>query len=340
MSQEVLRGICRNILCTDAVSPNVEVAFHCGEPLLASINWFERMYATFQELVPPAINVQYTIQTNGTLINRNWACFFKKHNFKVGVSLDGPKGLHDMRRTNWSGHPTFENVKSGINALREQDVSYSILCVLAKESLAQADELFSTFCELAPHTVAFNIEEIEGVNKGTSVIGEKAEAQLLSFFQRYWKLTIDAGFPHRVREFDHFSEACLSALTGNAIANLLTTPFCCVSVATNGDVATFSPELLEMGHPQLGDFIIGNVLTDSLSQCAEREKFAKLNNEVQSGVEKCAATCHYFPFCGGGAPSNKHAEWGSANTAETSACRHSVQRLVDVTIDRIFTAIT
>ena len=69
---------------------------------------------------------QHTMQTNGTLLDDEWAAFFKEHNFLIGISIDGPGELHDIYRVDKGGGPTFDKVMRGIRLL--QNMASSTMC--------------------------------------------------------------------------------------------------------------------------------------------------------------------------------------------------------------------
>ena len=75
-------------------------------------------------------NILHTIQTNGTLLDDEWCAFFKKHNFLVGLSVDGPKEMHDAYRVNKGGAGSFDQVMRGWETLRRHEVDVNILCTI------------------------------------------------------------------------------------------------------------------------------------------------------------------------------------------------------------------
>ena len=76
------------------------------------------------------MTVEYTIQTNGTLIDDELAAFFKEHNFLVGISIDGPQEMHDIYRVDQGGAPTFDRVMQGLVALKQHGVEFNALVTL------------------------------------------------------------------------------------------------------------------------------------------------------------------------------------------------------------------
>jgi uncharacterized protein len=100
--------------------------------------------------------------------------------------------------------------------------------------------------------------------------------------------------------------------------SLLARPFTYITVAVDGSVGTFSPELLGHRHKRFGDFTIGNIHSESMTQIASGERFLRLKAEIDAGVRRCAQECAYFSVCGGGSPSNKIAEHDTFNATERS----------------------
>jgi uncharacterized protein len=67
------------------------------------------------------------MQTNGTLLDDEWAAFFKEHEFLIGISLDGPRALHDVHRLDKGGRPTFDKVMRGLRLLQKHGVDFNVL---------------------------------------------------------------------------------------------------------------------------------------------------------------------------------------------------------------------
>jgi len=109
--------------------------WHGGEPTLAGLQFYQRaMVLQEQHRVDDCKVVNY-IQTNGTLINDEWASFFKEHSFKVGVSLDGNRNSHDRFRVDASGDGSFDRVMKGISYLRKHEVRFGLIMTLTKDNL-------------------------------------------------------------------------------------------------------------------------------------------------------------------------------------------------------------
>lgn len=110
----------------------VRFIWHGGEPLLAGIPFFESVIRFQEEFKAKEQRVENHLQTNGTLLNDEWATFFKKHNFRIGISLDGAEQSHDRYRRDVSGEGTFHSVVNGINTLRRHGLYPGIIQTVSK----------------------------------------------------------------------------------------------------------------------------------------------------------------------------------------------------------------
>ena len=111
-------------------TPQVTVAWQGGEPTMMGLDFFKRSVELVEKHRKPWQRVEYTIQTNGVLINERWAGFFKANHFLVGLSVDGPKELHDTYRIDGRGGGSFDRVMAGYEHLNAADVDVNVLCTV------------------------------------------------------------------------------------------------------------------------------------------------------------------------------------------------------------------
>ncbi len=117
-------------------------AFQGGEPMLAGMDFFRRAAELQKKYNKKKLVIENTIQTNGTLINQEWARFFAENNFLVGLSLDGPKKLHGRYRKNVQGISTFEQVMRAAGLLEKYHADFNILSVITNETVKNASSLY------------------------------------------------------------------------------------------------------------------------------------------------------------------------------------------------------
>jgi len=101
-----------------------------GEPTLLGLEFFREVVALEQKYKKPGQCVENDLQTNGTLLNDEWCAFLKQHGFLVGLSIDGPKELHDQYRVAKDGKATFDKVLAAAEMLHHHTVPFNALCVV------------------------------------------------------------------------------------------------------------------------------------------------------------------------------------------------------------------
>jgi uncharacterized protein len=109
-----------------------EVAFSWqgGEPTLLGLEFFQKVVELEQKYRKPKQRIENDLQTNGILLNDEWGAFLKQHRFLVGLSIDGPKELHDHYRIAKDGKPTFDRVFAAAQLLHRHRVPFNALCVV------------------------------------------------------------------------------------------------------------------------------------------------------------------------------------------------------------------
>ncbi len=337
LSLELIDPIFKAIFTSPFVGEFVDICWHAGEPLAVPISFYEEVFKRIeianQKYNPKQIPIYHSVQTNGILINQAWCDFFKQYNICVGVSIDGPDFLHDVHRKTRTGLGSHESVIRGIRHLQKNDIYFNIIAVITQESLDYADEIFNFFWDNSITDVAFNMEEIEGINETSSLEKVGTEERYYEFMQRFWELTSQTEDQFKVREFESIcSLICDNQRLGKTDMNH---PFAILNIDYLGNFSTFDPELLSVQTKPYGDFILGNVLTDSLESVCCSEKFKTIYQDMTQGVDSCRQTCDYFGVCGGGAGSNKYWENGSFNSTETKACRYRIKLITDLVLEEL-----
>ena len=124
---------------------NPSFSWQGGEPLLAGIDFFRQVIEFQKQYGRSGQYVGNSVQTNGVLIDREWAELFRAYNFLVGVSLDGPEELHDHYQRSFGGHGSFHRVMEGIEVLRDHRVEFNILAVVNDRTAEQPEEMYNFF---------------------------------------------------------------------------------------------------------------------------------------------------------------------------------------------------
>ena len=174
MDEAVLERYLRQLMAASP-GPQVDVAWQGGEPMLRGLDFFRRSVRLAERYRQPHQRVLHTIQTNGTLIDDEWAAFFKENGYLVGLSVDGPRAMHDAYRVNRQGQGSFDDVMRGWDRLRAHDVDVNILCTV---NAANADHPLEVYRFFRDGLGARYIQLIP--------IVERATEQTIAFANRGW----------------------------------------------------------------------------------------------------------------------------------------------------------
>lgn len=313
--------IFKNLSASGLITEELTWDWHAGEPLVCGIDFYRQTHALIQKHKPKHCAVSIGMQTNATLVTPELAAFFKKHRYRIGVSIDGPEDIHNFNRVTRNNKGSWQAVMKGIQVLHDHDVPFHVICVLSKNSLAYPREIYKFFYHLGITGLAFNIEEVEGIHRASSVKG--AGNLFASFFDTVFHLHLANGQPFPLREWEKFS--CPDREPN---INGTTVPFAHLTIDINGNFSTFSPELVTIekfgGHDH---FIFGNVKQGLITAALKLPHFRKIFGEIRRGVQECKKICSHFDTCGGGMVSNKLFENGTFHSSLTMSCKLMEQDL-------------
>jgi uncharacterized protein len=311
------------------IAENLRILWHAGEPLTVPISFYEEALKVINDENFKQIDITHTIQTNGMLINQEWCEFFKRSKIYLGISIDGPNFLHNTRRVDRRGRGTHDRVMAGIELLKKNEITFAVLAVLTQESLKYPQEVWDFFRDNGIFQFGFNFEEIVGINHRTSLSDADAITKTEGFFEHLVVLSeSDARVSVRELEFvrHHIKYGTIPRHSKENV------PFVILNFDCNGNVSTFSPELLTSSHPEYGNFVFGNVNHDSIEELFSSKKFSRIAAEIEEGVRACEQTCEYFRVCGGGRPAHKLFENGAFNSTETLTCRLDIKAITNVVL--------
>ena len=334
MSQATVRRVFERVFVSGYATPELAVIWHAGEPLVVGPAFYHEAFAVIEALRPPEVQVIHSIQTNGMLLSDEWCELFEVWEVRVGVSIDGPRALHDAHRVTRAGLGTFDRTMAGIQLLQRRGIPFHALAVLSADSLASPAALHDFFAEAGISQVCFNVEESEGDHVSGLFGTPDPDASFRTFLQVFWQRARAQGKVTFVREIDGmipriFRPAHLP------VHNPQTAPLAMLNVDVRGRVSSFSPELLGQGSAEYDDFILGDIHNDTLADVHAACLRSPLHAAIQVGVERCREECGYFSVCGGGAPVNKLFEAGGFEATRTGYCRLTQMVPADIILDAV-----
>ncbi|MBO5230407.1 MAG: 4Fe-4S cluster-binding domain-containing protein [Clostridia bacterium] len=258
--------------------------FQGGEPLIAGLDFFKKFVETAEELKTEGSAINYSLQTNGTLISEEFCEFFKKHDFLIGVSLDGKKELHDKMRSQ-----SFDKAMRGIELLKKYDVDFNILSVITAES--DASELFDFY-------IKNGFRDVQPIYCLDPLGGEKAEyslgaKQLARFKKRLfnlWFAEVSKGNHFYVRDFDNI----LSLITKGKAEQCGASGRCNAQLVVEADGTCYPCDFYCLDEYECLN--INKADINDILNCEGLKKFFEHDEEKNS---LCPA-CPVKAVCGGG----------------------------------------
>jgi uncharacterized protein len=287
ISDEVLQTLVRDYLALQL--PQSGFCWQGGEPTLVGFDFFKKVVELQQKYGRPGQVVSNSLQTNGTLLDDDWCKFLRKYNFLVGISLDGPKELHDHYRTNATGQGSFGKVMQAIQLCKDYRTEFNILVLLTDYNAERVDELFAFFVEQKIRYLQFiPCVEKEGGQIASYSITPMQYGQFLCRLLDLWL----ANKPEKmsIRLFD----SLISYLVHGQHTVCTFSKRCddYVVVEHNGDV--FACDFFVEPHWRLG-----NVLERPIDQLALSEKKRQFADAKCKVCNNCFV-CRHFALCRGG----------------------------------------
>jgi uncharacterized protein len=320
MADELLEIYIRQMLEAQQV-PEVNIAWQGGEPTLMGLDFFKRSIDLVEKYKKPGQSVLYTIQTNGTKIDDDWAAFFKKHNFLVGLSVDGPQPLHDTYRVNKGGSGSFEQVMRGWHFLQKYDVDVNILCTVHAANADYPldvyhffrDELKTQYMQFIPIVERATAEllpladqgwserpggdrplytQIGELVTGRSVKPEQYGRFLIAIFDEWVRRDVGKVF---VNSFD------------TALANWLGQPSLCIFQRTCGNALALehNGDLYSCDHFVEPAFLLGNIQETHMIELVESDQQRKFGQDKFDTLPQYCRQCEVLFACYGECPRNR-----------------------------------
>ena len=203
MKEETIREIIRKAseFCGNGTCA---IGFQGGEPMLAGIDFYKSIlkYIKNEKI---NTNFIFTIQTNGTLINEEWAEFFRRNNFLTGISLDGTERIHNNNRKKHNGEGTFQEVMKSVRLLEKYGAEFNILTVVTKELADSIEEVYKFYKENSFNYLQFipYIETEQDMRAGKYMLTSEVYTDFLNRLFDLWyeDLINDRGVS--IRYFDN-----------------------------------------------------------------------------------------------------------------------------------------
>lgn len=305
MSDEVMESYIRQTLDAHR-TPEVTIAWQGGEPTLMGLDFYRRAVAMVEQHRRPGTTIEHTIQTNGVLLDEEWCDFLREHNVLVGISIDGPRSMHDTYRRDKGGGPTFDKVIASVRLMQRKHVEFNVLCTVNDVNSQHPlevyrffrDELGARYIQFIPIVERINDDGGNLLQQGRRVTDRSVNPEqfgrfLIDIFEEWVHRDVGEVF---VQLFDG---VLMSWLRGHSSLCIFR-PTCGDGVALehNGDLYSCD-HFVEPKH------LLGNILKTPLVQLVNSDQQRRFGDDKQASLPTYCRECAYLFACYGECPKNR-----------------------------------
>lgn len=311
-----------------------EVTFnwHGGEPLVLGLDFYKQA-VLFEKKYSQGKRIRNTIQTNGTLLNKEWAEFLASEDFLVGVSVDGPEEVHDKYRKSRGGGPTLERVIRGIEHLYREGAQYNLMATINHKSEGRGAEVYrflkslgSRYIQFSPvieHVIWADPDNASGKKTRPVIVDPNEEGASIApwsvhpvAFGKFLCDIFDIWVKNDVgRYFINFFECTLANLCGVLPGTCSFAPTCGGNaiVEHNGDIYVCD-------HFVYPSYKIGNIYTDNLADVMNGPTQIAFGMSKRSSLPGKCQKCRFLNLCNGGCPKHRFNRTENGQTWLNALC--------------------
>jgi len=295
-----------------------------GEPTLLGLDFFKKVVALEKKYCPPHVRCENDLQTNGTLIDDTWCEFLHDKNFLVGISIDGPKNLHDAFRKDKSGQGSFDRAFHAAKLLKKHKVNFATLScvnqVTAKNPIEVyrflRDKVESKRMQFIPIVEPVGFQQVAPQQWDTRIMPDlgspRARPDSEGSMVEEWSVDPDEWGEFLCRVFDewyqkdlgsiyvNYFEAAVETWMGHVSPLCTQGPMCGKGLALECDGSIYACD-----HYVYPEYCAGNLREKTLSEMAyslQQEKFGKMKEGL---LPRHCCQCEYQFACFGECPKNR-----------------------------------
>lgn len=316
MNDDVLEAYIKQY-CESQNTPEILFAWQGGEPTLMGVEFFQKAVA-LQKKYAAGRPVQNAFQTNGTLIDNEWCKFLAKEKFLIGLSLDGPRHIHDKFRVDRGGKPTFDRVMKALKLMKAHRVDFNTLTCVTRQNAQYAVEIYdflkstgSTFLQFIP--IIERKPDDDAARLGLKLAmppdlaGDDNDDRVMPWTvqpQQYGQFLIDV-FDVWVRKdvgnvFVQIFDVMLNAWMGMP-------PPLCVFAEKCGDamIIEHNGDLYSCDHFVYPEHRLGNILETPMDDLAASEQQTTFGSNKYDKLPDYCRKCDVFFACHGECPKHR-----------------------------------
>ncbi|MEG2669762.1 MAG: anaerobic sulfatase maturase [Oscillospiraceae bacterium] len=287
MSPETLENIVKKAF--EYADDFVNFAFQGGEPTLCGLEFYRKLMKLESKYNIKKIKVNNAIQTNGYIIDEEWAKFFSENNFLVGLSIDGTMEIHDSMRVDAEGRGTYKKAINAAKLFDSYKVEYNILCVVNNFTARYPKKVYQNLKRFKYLQFIPCLDDFDGKKDKFSLTNERYANFLKVTFDEYYKDFISGNYVS-VRNFDNY----LNMMIGRPPESCAMNGFCACYFVIEGDGSVFPCDFYA-----LDEWKIGDINSESFEEIRNSDTAKKFISVSINMNEKCK-NCKWRGICRGG----------------------------------------
>ncbi len=310
MSDELLESYTKQYIEANDV-PEVTFCWHGGEPLLLGVEYY-RKAIEFQKLYAGEKIIHNTLQTNGILVNEEWCDFFTENNFLIGVSIDGPKDIHDAFRLTKRQEPTFDKVMAAIEMMKARGVEFNTLSVVNSRCEGRGAEVYNFFKSIGSRYMQFlpaveHVVNREGQHRPIIVSPESEGAEMAEWSisaKGYGKFLNDIFDQWVLSDVGTYFVQMFDATLANSCG---VTPGVCSMCETCGDalVVEHNGDVYSCDHFVYPEYKLGNIAEMHLIDIYNSKARIDFGLAKRNSLADECLKCRYYGVCRGECPKHR-----------------------------------
>ena len=319
MSDAMLETVVREYIAANGVA-DVTFNWHGGEPLVLGLDFYRRALE-LQQKYAGGKTIHNTIQTNGVLLNREWADFFAQNGFLVGISIDGPRDIHDKYRRDRGGAPTFDKVMNAVRLLQTAGVDFNTMTTVNAASEGRGKEVYQFLKALGSRYLQF-MPVVEHVKAGRIVDPSESGAQIAP-----WSIGASAFGRFLCDIFDEWVRNDVGRIFigqfDAALASWCRVPtgICVYSETCGGNaVIEHNGDVYPCDHFVYFKYKLGNIAEQTIPEMMASDAMVRFGIDKRNSLPSACRQCRWRFACNGECPKHRFNRTERGETGLNALC--------------------
>lgn len=319
MSDAMLETVVREYIAANGVA-DVTFNWHGGEPLVLGLDFYRRALV-LQRKYAGGKTIHNTIQTNGVLLNQEWADFFAQNGFLVGISIDGPRDIHDKYRRDRGGAPTFDKVMNAVRLLQTAGVDFNTMTTVNAASEGRGKEVYQFLKALGSRYLQF-MPVVEHVKAGRIVDPSESGAQIAP-----WSIGASAFGRFLCDIFDEWVRNDVGHIFigqfDAALASWCRVPtgICVYSETCGGNaVIEHNGDVYPCDHFVYSKYKLGNIAEKTIPEMMASNAMVRFGIDKRNSLPSACRQCRWRFACNGECPKHRFNRTERGETGLNALC--------------------